>query len=178
MLSSAKSRSAGKHKIILIAIIFFLLLTTTLLSQNPNFSYPYNFSKKVFVSRVIDGDTFVLCDSQRVRMLGVDCPEISRQNKPAELFSKEASEKTKSLVVHKTVKLTFDGKAFDIFGRLLAYVWMTDSKGKDSVFVQAELLKNGFARISYYTKEKRYYSLFYNLRNTARKKKLGIWSNE
>jgi len=165
-------------KNILLLLIFLLLLSTQLLGQNPNFSYPYNFSKKVFVSRVIDGDTFVLSDSQRVRMLGVDCPEISRQNKPAELFSKEASEKTKSLVAHKTVKLTFDGNAFDIFGRLLAYVWMTDSKGKDSVFVQAELLKNGFARISYYTKEKRYYSLFYNLRNTARKKKLGIWSNE
>jgi micrococcal nuclease len=167
-----------KHKTILIAIIIFLLLTTTLLGQNPNFSYPYNFSKKVFVSRVIDGDTFVLSDSQRVRILGVDCPEISRQNKPAETFAKEASEKTKSLIEHKTIKLTFDGRAFDIFGRLLAYVWLSDSKGKDSVFVQTELLKNGLARISYYTKEKRYYSLFYNLRNTAMKKKLGIWSNE
>jgi hypothetical protein len=40
-----------KYKIILIAIIFFLLLTATLLGQNPNFSYPYNFSKKAFVSR-------------------------------------------------------------------------------------------------------------------------------
>jgi micrococcal nuclease len=111
-------------------------------------------------------------------MLGVDCPEIARQNKPTESFSKEAFEKTKSLIEHKTVKLTFDGKAFDIFGRLLTYVWLTNSKGKDSVFVQTELLKNGLARISYYTKEKRYYSLFYNLRNTARKNKLGIWRHE
>jgi micrococcal nuclease len=167
-----------KTNIFLFLLIILLLISSQLLGQNPNFSYPYNFSKKVFVSRVIDGDTFVLSDSQRVRMLGVDCPEIARQNKPAEPFSKEASEKTKSLIVHKTVKLTFDGRAFDIFGRLLAYVWLTDSKGKDSVFVQTELLKYGLARISYYTKEKRYYSLFYNLRNTARKKKLGIWSNE
>ncbi len=162
----------------LLVLLFLILFSSSLLGQDPNFSYPYTFSKKAFVSRVIDGDTFVLSDSQHVRILGVDCPEIARQNKPAESFAKEASEKTKSLVEHKTVKLTFDGRAFDIFGRLLAYVWLTDSKGKDSVFVQAELLKNGFARISYYTKEKRYYSLFYNLRNTARKKKLGIWSNE
>lgn len=158
--------------------LLVLLFSSSLLGQNPNFSYPYNYSKKAFVSRVIDGDTFVLSDSQHVRMLGVDCPEIARQNKSAKAFSNEASEKTKSLIEHKTVKLTFDGKAFDIFGRLLAYVWMTDSKGKDSVFVQTELLKYGLARISYYTKEKRYYSLFYNLRNTARKKQLGIWSNE
>lgn len=120
----------------------------------------------------------MLSDSQHVRILGINCPEITRLNKPAEPFSTEAVEKTKALIEHKTVKLTFEGRAFDIFGRLLAYVWLTDSNGKDSVFVQTELLKNGLARISYYTKEKRYYSLFYNLRNTARKKKLGIWSNE
>ena len=110
-------------KNILLLLIILFLISSQFLGQNPNFSYPYNFSKKAFVSRVIDGDTFVLSDSQHVRMLGVDCPEISRQNKPSEAFAKEASEKTKSLVEHKTVKLTFDGKAFDIFGRLLAYVW-------------------------------------------------------
>ena len=164
--------------IAVVPLILAGLISSQLLGQNPNFSYPYYYSKVAFVSRVIDGDTFVLSDSQHVRILGINCPEIARLNKPAEPFSKEASEKTKSLVEHKTVKLTFEGRAFDIFGRLLAYVWLTDSIGKDSVFVQAELLKNGFARISYYTKEKRYYSLFYNLRNTARKKKLGIWGHE
>ncbi|OGV08672.1 MAG: hypothetical protein A2499_04880 [Stygiobacter sp. RIFOXYC12_FULL_38_8] len=159
-------------------ILLLFLISTQLIGQNPYFSFPYNYSRMVYVSRVIDGDTFVLSDSQRVRMLGVDCPEISRYNKPAESFSNEALEKTRSLIEHKTVKLVFDGKAFDMFGRILAYVWLVDSKGKDSVFVQTELLKNGLARISYYTKEKRYYALFYNLRNTAMKKKLGIWSNE
>ncbi|MCL5030249.1 MAG: thermonuclease family protein [Bacteroidetes bacterium] len=163
---------------ILISIVILILSSSEVFAQNPNFSYPYNYSRIVFVSRVIDGDTFVLSDSQHVRMLGVNCPEIARQNKQEEPFSNQAAQKTKSLIEHKTLKLTFDGRAFDIFGRLLAYVWLTNSMGKDSIFVQAELLKNGFARISYYTKEKRYYSLFYNLRNTARKKNLGIWGNE
>ena len=166
-----------KTKYFVLLLITLLLISPQLLGQNPNFSYPYNYSRIVSVSRVIDGDTFVLSDSQHVRMLGVNCPEIARQNKPSEPFANQASQKTKSLIEHKSIKLTFDGKAFDIFGRLLAYVWLTDSKRKDSLFIQAELLKNGLARISYYTKEKRYYSLFYNLRNTARKKKLGIWNN-
>ncbi len=163
---------------ILIIIIILFLLSTQLLGQNPNFSYPYNYSRIVFVSRVIDGDTFVLSDSQHVRMLGINCPEVARLNKHAEPSANQATQKTKSLINHKTVKLTFDGKAFDIFGRLLAYVWLTNSTGKDSIFVQAELLKNGLARISYYTKEKRYYTLFYNLRRTAMRNKLGIWSVE
>ncbi|OGU63271.1 MAG: hypothetical protein A2499_07235 [Stygiobacter sp. RIFOXYC12_FULL_38_8] len=155
-----------------------MLIATKLNGQNPNFSYPYNYSKIVFVSRVIDGDTFVLSDSSRVRMLGVDCPEAARFSKPAEPFAEQSTALIKSLIEHKTVKLTFDGKAFDMFGRQLAYVWLRNAKGNDSIFVQAELLKNGFARISYYTQEKRFYALFYNLRNTARQKHLGIWSNE
>lgn len=167
-----------KQRIIIIIFILHLLFSSKVFGQNPNFSFPANYSKKVFVSRVIDGDTFVLSDSQHVRMLGVDCPEIAKQNKPAAPFANEAALKTKSLINRKTIKLTFDGRAFDIFGRLLSYVWLLNKKEKDSLFVQAELLKNGLARISYYTKEKRYYSLFYNLRNTARKKKLGIWSIE
>ena len=165
-----------KTKLFLLLLIFLILLSTKLLGQNPNFAYPYNYSKIVFVSRVIDGDTFVLSDSQHVRMLGVNCPEIARLNKSAEPFSNEAFVLTKSLIENKTVKLTFEGKAFDIFGRLLAYVWLINSQGKDSLFVQAELLKSGLARISYYNKQKRYYELFYNLRRTAMRKRLGIWS--
>ena len=165
-----------KTKLFLLLLIFLILLSTKLLGQNPNFAYPYNYSKIVFVSRVIDGDTFVLSDSQHVRMLGVNCPEIARLNKSAEPFSNEAFVLTKSLIENKTVKLTFDGKAFDIFGRILAYVWLINSQGKDSLFIQAELLKSRLARISYYNKQKRYYELFYNLQRTTMRKRLGIWS--
>jgi len=159
-------------------IIILILIASELSGQNPNFSYPYNYSKIVYVSRVIDGDTFVLSDSSRVRMLGVDCPEVARFSKPAEPFSTQATTLIKSLIEHKSVKLTFDGNVFDMFGRQLAYVWLKDAKGQDSMFVNVELLKRGLSRISYYPKGKRYYALFYNLRNTARQKRLGIWSNE
>jgi len=156
-------------------LLFLLLFFSKLFGQNSNYSYPANYIKVCFVSRVIDGDTFVISDSQHVRMLGVNCPEIARLNKPAETFGYEAKQKIKSLIEHKYVKLTFEGKSFDVFGRLLAYVFLTDKNGKDSLFVQAELLKNGLARISYYNKQKKYYALFYNLRRTAMKNKLGIW---
>ncbi len=166
------------QRIILILLIILLLIASELSGQNPNFSYPYNYSKIVYVSRVIDGDTFVLSDSSKVRMLGVDCPEAAKFTKPAEPFAEQSTALIKSLIENKTVKLTFDGKAFDMFGRQLAYVWLRNTKGEDSLFINAELLKKGFARISYYPNGKRYYALFYNLRNTARQKRLGIWSNE
>ncbi len=139
---------------------------------------PYGYSINSKVARVIDGDTFVLLDSQHVRMLGINSPEIARLNKPAEPFADSAFHLTKSLIEGKFIKLTFENKTYDIFGRVLAYVWLTDRLGKDSLFIQAVLLKAGLARISYYPKGKRYYDLFYNLRRTARRNHLGIWSND
>lgn len=167
--------SSVTYRFILMIFLILLLLSGTSNCQYQQY-YPYNYSIKRTVARVIDGDTFVLTDSQRVRILGIDTPELELNGKPAEPFSDSAYYLTKSLIEGKIIKLTFDGKAFDIFGRLLAYVWLADMNGKDSLFIQAELLKKGYARISYYNKDKRYYHIFYNLRRTAIRKKLGIWS--
>jgi len=151
--------------------------------------FPYGYTIKSTVARVIDGDTFVLSDSTHVRMLGINTPEIARQRKPSEPFADSAAHFVKTLIEGKQIKLTIEEFSpftkggntkgvYDIFGRLLAYVWLTDANGKDSLFIQAELLKAGLARISHYPKGKRYYDLFYNLRRTARRQHLGIWSND
>ena len=130
------------------------------------------------LARVIDGDTFVLSDSQHVRILGINAPEIERSGKPAQQYADSATKYTRSLIEGKQIKLTFENNTYDIFGRLLAYVWLIDRAGKDSLFIQAELLKAGLVRISYYPKGKRYYELFYNLRRTAMRDKRGIWRRE
>src|SRR5690606_14445614 len=152
-----------------------LLLSGSFYCQYKMYS-PYGKIMKVTVVRVIAGDTFVLSDSQHVRMLGIDTPELAHLSYPAEAYSDSATILTEQLIDGKIIKLTFDGKSFDIFGRLLAYVWLTDINGNDSVFVQAELLKKGYARISHYPKGMRYYEIFYNLRRTAMKNNLGIWN--
>ncbi len=141
---------SNTFRLTLIIFILLLLLSGTSncqsqRSEDPGLSgyqqyYPYNYSIKRTVARVIDGDTFVLTDSQRVRMLGIDTPELVMNGKPAESFSDSAHNFTKSLIDGKIIKLTFacpseaerrrDGKAFDIFGRLLAYVWLTATNGK------------------------------------------------
>jgi len=141
-------------------------------------SLPYGYTIRTYVSRVIDGDTFVLSDSQRVRMLGINTPEISHQGKPSEPFADSAFHFTQSLIEGRSIKLTFEGNTYDVFGRILAYVWLTNISGHDSLFIQAELLKAGLSHISYYPKGKRYYDIFYNLRRTAMRKRLGIWKHD
>ncbi len=161
---------------IVIVIALLLLVFNTSNCQVYQQYLPYGYTVKARVARVIDGDTFVISDSQHVRLLGVDTPELARLNKPAQPFADSAKYLTQSLINGKMVKLTFDGKTYDIFGRILAYVWLTNVNGKDSVFIQAELLKRGYARIRYYPKKMRYYAIFYNLRRTAMRNNLGIWN--
>ncbi len=165
----------NKSKIFLLVALLLLLFNTSKCQTLPQ-HLPYGYTIKSKVTRVIDGDTFVLSDSQHVRMLGINTPEIARLGKSAEPFADSATHFVKSLIESKQVKLTFDENTYDIFGRLLAYVWLTDVTGKDSLWIQAELLKAGLCRISHYPKGKRYYDLFYNLRRTSRRNKLGIWS--
>lgn len=153
----------------LILLMFLIIIASNVISQTQTV-------RLVRVSRVIDGDTFVLTNEERVRLLGIDTPELTSKDSTEQYFAYESLAITHGMIDGKIVKLTFDGNAKDIFGRTLAYVFILNKQGKDSLFVQAELLKSGLARILMYPKNRLYYHLFYNLRNTARKKHLGIWN--
>ncbi len=161
---------------LLFLLIIFIFASGFTFSQIIPYTVAYGYTVKGNVARVIDGDTFVMTDSQHVRMLGIDTPELKDKDSFYVFYANKAKELTDSLINKKRVKLTFDGSTRDMFGRILAYVWLTDKAGRDSLFIQAELLKAGYARIRYYTEDKKYYEIFYNLRSTAMKNNLGIWS--
>jgi micrococcal nuclease len=55
---------------------------TALLLSNGNYR---------IVERVIDGDTLVLENGERVRLIGVDTPETKDPRKPVQHFGKEAT---------------------------------------------------------------------------------------
>jgi len=83
------------------------------------------------VKRVVDGDTFVLENGERVRLIGVDTPETKHPQKPVGYYGKEASRFTRKMVQGKRVRLEFNmANAYigykDKYGRTLAYVFLTD----------------------------------------------------
>ncbi len=91
------------------------------------------------VDRVVDGDTFVLGSGEKVRLIGVDCPETQVPNGTAEYFAAEASDFLDSLIAGTSVRLEFDGSRTDRYGRLLCYVWLDDS-----VLVNKEIVRQGY----------------------------------
>ncbi len=100
------------------------------------------------IEYVVDGDTVdvLIGDQQeRVRLIGIDTPEIAHRGKPepAECFGDEATTFTKSLLpIGTSVHLERDVVARDDYGRLLGYVY----RASDGVFVNYEIVRQGYAQ--------------------------------
>lgn len=98
-------------------------------------------SRTVAVDYVIDGDTIVVDGGERVRLLGVDAPEVARDGSIGEPCAAEATRLIEETIGDREVTLTGDPTQpeVDKYGRTLAYV---DVAGTD---LSARLLTNGLA---------------------------------
>ena len=100
-------------------------------------------SDLVIVRAVIDGDTIDVTTIGRVRLLGIDAPEIGRGLDTSAPFAREARTRLTTLVLHRWIRLEQDGAPLDTYNRRLAYV-LTE----DGVFVNAVLVREGLARVA------------------------------
>jgi micrococcal nuclease len=100
-------------------------------------------SESVLVTAVLDGDTIQVTTYGRVRLLGIDAPEVGRGFDTSAPFGREARDRLTSLVLRRWVRLEQEGPLLDSYNRHLAYVIR-----EDGLLVNAELLRNGLARVS------------------------------
>jgi len=137
----------------------------------------------VLVTRAVDGDTLVLETGERVRLIGIDTPEMHESNKlyrdsdrsqqdieTIKALGRQSYEFTKRLVEGKRVSLEFDVEKFDRYKRMLAYVYL-----KDGTFVNAQILKQGYASLMTYPPNVKYADLFTRLYREARENNRGLW---
>lgn len=141
------------------------------------------FSDNIKVKRVIDGDTLKLSNGEKVRLIGIDTPESADNPKTRRdskrtgqdmkeiiKMGKEAAAFTRNLVEGKEVRLEFDVQQRDKYKRLLAYVYLNDG-----TFVNAEIIKAGYAQIMTIPPNVTYQELFLKLQKEARENKRGGW---
>ncbi len=129
------------------------------------------------VLRVVDGDTIQLSNGEWVRYIGVDAPELRRKVgtrwvEDPQPGAVEAYELNRRLVEGKRVRLEWDVEQRDRFHRLLAYVFVGD------LFVNAELVKAGYATVFTYPPNVRYHELFLDLQEEARNEHRGLWARQ
>jgi micrococcal nuclease len=121
---------------------------------------------------VVDGDTIeVLLDGveEDVRYIGVDTPESVAPGEPVECFGPEASEFNRRLVGGEQVRLEFGPERRDDYGRLLAYVHLGDR------FVNAELVRRGYASTLTIAPNDRFAPLLGRLEREAGNAGRGLW---
>ena len=140
-----------KHKLTIILVFISLLC----------------FAQETKVVRVIDGDTFEIESGERVRMIGINTPEIS------DIFGREAKQHLSDLILGKFVDLQKDNisKNRDRYQRLLRYVFL------DGVDINNKMIFDGyaFAYLKYHFSKKQSYK---SSQMIAQKRNIGMWGDE
>lgn len=123
------------------------------------------------VARVYDGDTILLADDRKIRLLGVNTPEIAGRNKMAETGGQQARAWLQQALDAKQVGLQFDVEKEDKYHRTLAYVFTDDQR-----FINLELVKRGLATVNIFPPNFKYLDQLLAAQADAERQKLGLWA--
>jgi len=121
------------------------------------------------VTRVLDGDTLVLDNGERVRLIGVDAPETHHPELPVQRFGEESTEFLRRFAEGFECTLEYEPSNIrDQHGRLLAYVFVGDR------LANAEIIRRGYA-YAYTRFPFRRQAEFIALEREARERQYGLW---
>jgi micrococcal nuclease len=132
-------------------------------------TYRENVESRIWVKRVIDGNTLLLSSGEQVELIGVKTYITRGFRKSVGTYVKKASLFVKELVNGKEIRLEFDWESRDRYGRLLAYVYLMDG-----TFINEEIIKQGYG----FTDTKypfKYMEEFRGYEREARENKRGLW---
>jgi len=122
------------------------------------------------VKRVVDGDTLIVENVGRVRLIGVDTPESVDRRRPVEEFALEAAAFLRRQVSGRKVRLEYDWQRHDRYRRTLAYVFLPDG-----TFVNEEIIRQGYG-FAYTQFQFKHLERFRQLEREARKQGRGLWA--
>lgn len=136
------------------------------------------------VRNVIDGDTVVLNNGKKVRLIGIDTPEIhsgqklnrdaKRTNKPVAEIKKlglVAKQFTERLLGGKKVIIEYDDRIKDRYGRTLGYLYLNDG-----TFINEEIIRQGYG-VAYIRYPFKYMNRFRAAEKEAREAQRGLWAD-
>ncbi|MDH3715936.1 MAG: thermonuclease family protein [Gammaproteobacteria bacterium] len=125
------------------------------------------------VRRVHDGDTVILSDGRKVRLIGINTPELVRNRVPAEAFSADARTLLQTLLAEGgfRVGLRHGAERYDRYSRSLAHVFTSDGRN-----VQELLLQHGLAAPIAFPPNLWQQPCYLQTAQRAREAQRGIWS--
>ena len=124
-------------------------------------------TEEVMVKRVIDGDTFETASGKKVRLIGIDAPELHPKK---ECLAEEAKDFLQNKIENKKVLLKKDKENTDKYGRLLRYVYLNGE------FVNESLVEKGLAEAKSYPPNTKNQEILKEAQRYAKENSLGIYS--
>jgi len=116
------------------------------------------------VVEVFDGDTFLLSNGEKVRLLGINTPELGEPG------SDIARDYLENLILNKRVRLVAEEVDRDQYGRLLRYVYL----GRR--FINEEMVERGYAESYFLDENDRLKPRFDSLQLIACRNRRGLWA--
>lgn len=155
--------------------------TTTVVGNSPSptdFLFPGGNTQ--IVERIIDGDTFVTSTNERIRLIGVNTPEIEKKNDPdsvAQCFGPEATKwLNQTIPPGSAVRIEHEADHKDYVGRTLGHVYkLSNDPSQPDLYINAELLKQGFAETMFRGKNVAKRPEFKQLEQEAKSAGIGRW---
>jgi micrococcal nuclease len=117
------------------------------------------------VERISDGDSFYCNGGKRVRLIGIDAPEMDQ----GELGRASREGLTRLMPLGSEVRLETDVRAADQFRRTLAYAW------SGTVMINREMIRQGWAMLYTVPPNVRYVERLQTAQDSARREGAGHW---
>lgn len=154
-------------------LFYYLLLCLVTAAAAADSCGPGTPDRLVTIDYVIDGDTVILGDETRLRLVGIDTPEIDHEN-PGNT-QPGAAEARRFLIdlldSDRQYPLVLDSEHEDRHGRLLGHLFLADGTN-----VQARLLTRGLAVPLVMPPNLRFLDCYRTAAESARKQRRGLWS--
>lgn len=130
--------------------------------------------ERVRVVHVFDGDTFKLTDGRRVRIIGINTPELRPDGPATEPFADQAKAALQSMIdrSNRTVLLQYGNEHTDHYGRVLAHAYLDGGRN-----IAAHLLLDGLATTLAVPPNTRMHDCYQRQEDIARVERRGIWDH-
>jgi len=122
------------------------------------------------IKKIYDGDTILLENGTKLRLLGINTPEVSKRDKIADEGGEEAKQWLIEKLTGAKIKLRYDLERKDKYGRVLAHVFT-----KNNEHINLQLVSNGLAIANIWPPNLKYADKLIAAQQQAESQKLGLW---
>lgn len=128
--------------------------------------------EKAIVKWVYDGDTLLLKDKRKIRVIGIDTPEVKHHKQKAQAYGAKAREALRELLksFNYHVILRYGPEKQDRYSRILAHVYLPDGTN-----ISRWLLKKGYAKTLAFPPNIKLAKCYKTEENKAQRQSLRIW---